>query len=174
MRLAAAFLFLLVLSGGVAAQDTNFSAGPQYLITGSSTLFLHPIATPSLSLNAVPAASTHVEQASALEVAPPPPGGPQNDSYLPSVYWRDAWVQHVTGNPEPIESVSEIEISSPQNTPPLPASLIEVGVTRIVDAQSLSASGYGLTLGEVSSYWKARHQAPRVYTNADIARLHGS
>jgi hypothetical protein len=175
MRLAGAFMFFVVLSGVLAAQDTNFPSGPEYLVTTSSSLFLHPIATPSMSLEAVPVESTYVEEASAQEVTPPPSGGLQANFYRPGVYWGDAWVQHVTGQNAPAsETVSEIEITSPQNTPPLPASLVEVGVTRITDAQSILASGYGLTLGEVSAYWKARQRVPRVYTNADIARLHGS
>jgi hypothetical protein len=174
MRFAGAFLFLVVLVGGLAAQDTNFSSGPQYLVTSSSP-FLHSIATPSMSLDPAPAASTWVEEASAQETTPPPPGGPQNGSYLPSIYWGDNWVQQVRGvSPVASSNVSEIEITSPQNAPPLPESFMDGGVTRITDAQSILASGYGRTLGEVSAYWKARHHAPRVYTNADIARLHGS
>jgi hypothetical protein len=174
MRHAGAFLFLVILVAGLAAQDTNFSVGPQYLVT-TSPLFLHSIATPSVSLEPLPAGSTWVEEASAQETTPPPPGGPQNDVYLPSVYWGDDWVQHVRGESSVAGSnVSEIEITSPQNTPPLPESLLNAGVTRITDAQSVLASGFGRTLGEVSAYWKAKHHVPRVYTNADIARLHGS
>lgn len=173
MRLAGIVLFVGVLAGGLAAQDTNFSAGPQYLVTTSSPLFLHPITTPSMSLDAAPAASEYVEEASTQEVTAPPPGRSRNDLYLPSVLWGEAWVQHVTGENQ-FPSVEELEISAPEATPPLPPSIAEFGVIRMVDAQSLHASGYGMTLGAVSAYWKARHHVPRVYTNADIARLHGS
>jgi hypothetical protein len=48
MRLRLFFL-VVVLAGMSFAQDTNFSAGPQYLITNGSPLLLQPIATPSLS-----------------------------------------------------------------------------------------------------------------------------
>ena len=51
MRLASLFCFLIALAGISAAQDTNFPVGPQYLITGDSPMFLHPIATPTLSLS---------------------------------------------------------------------------------------------------------------------------
>ncbi|HTS08896.1 MAG TPA: hypothetical protein VMP68_25220 [Candidatus Eisenbacteria bacterium] len=48
MRLRFCFLFI-VLAGISFAQDTNFSAGPQYLINTGSPLLLQSIATPSLS-----------------------------------------------------------------------------------------------------------------------------
>ena len=48
MRLHFSFL-VVVLAGFSFAQDTNFSAGPQYLITNGSPLLLQPISTPSLS-----------------------------------------------------------------------------------------------------------------------------
>jgi hypothetical protein len=44
-------LCLLVLAAVSCAQDTNFAVGPQYLVTSDATLFLRPIATPSLSLS---------------------------------------------------------------------------------------------------------------------------
>jgi hypothetical protein len=35
--------------------------------------------------------------------------------------------------------------------------------------------GGGITLGEVAMFWKVhKSHAPRVYTNADVERLHGS
>ena len=51
MRLSWIFLFTLLLftllvAGVSAAQDTNFGAGPQYLITNGNANFLTPIATP--------------------------------------------------------------------------------------------------------------------------------
>jgi hypothetical protein len=48
MRLRLCFL-VVVLAGLSFAQETNFSIGPQYLITNGSPLLLQPIATPSLS-----------------------------------------------------------------------------------------------------------------------------
>ena len=50
MRLTTLFFVFFALAGIGAAQDTNFSAGPQYLVTGSSPMFLRSIATPSMSL----------------------------------------------------------------------------------------------------------------------------
>jgi hypothetical protein len=50
MRLRFCFL-VVVLAGMSFAQDTNFSAGPQYLITNGSPLLLQSIATPSLSFS---------------------------------------------------------------------------------------------------------------------------
>jgi hypothetical protein len=177
MRLAGLFLLSMVFAAVSFAQDTNFASGPQYLVTTSSPLFLRPIATPSLSLNVAPVntfAATEEEVATESPVVSSSvPAQAQLD--LARVYWGDDWVRHVTGqNASTNPSESEIEITSPQTTPALPASIVEAGVTRITDEPSLRASGYGLTLGEVSAYWKARRSAPRVYTNADIARLHGS
>jgi hypothetical protein len=48
MRLRCCFLFV-ALAGISFAQETNFSVGPQYLITNGSPLLLQPIATPSLT-----------------------------------------------------------------------------------------------------------------------------
>lgn len=50
MRLILYFL-LLALTGVALAQDTNFSSGPQYLITNTSPQLLQPISTPTLSLS---------------------------------------------------------------------------------------------------------------------------
>src|ERR1700674_4397881 len=50
MRLAILFCLPLALVGISAAQDTNFAAGPQYLMASGSPMFAQPIATPSLSL----------------------------------------------------------------------------------------------------------------------------
>src|SRR5579872_4800077 len=52
MRLASLFCLPVVLVGISFAQSTNFSVGPQYLITSPEPQFLRPIETPSLALNA--------------------------------------------------------------------------------------------------------------------------
>lgn len=168
MRLPGVFLFSMVLAAVAFGQDTNFSTGPQYLITTPSAQFLRPIATPTLSLSASSPVST--SEASVESQTTP---APQYQPDLSRVYWGDDWVRYVRGESSAAAS-SEIEITSPQTTPPLPSSFLETGVTRVTDAQSVEASGYGVTLGEVSSYWKAKRHTPRVYTNADIARLHRS
>jgi hypothetical protein len=55
---------------------------------------------------------------------------------------------------------------------PLPVSFIETGVVETTDMQSLRLRGYGVTLPEAATYWKARHVSPpHVYTNADTERL---
>ena len=56
----------------------------------------------------------------------------------------------------------------------LPASILDVGVTGVTDAQALLARGYGVSLGELAAYWKSHKRiAPRVFTNADIKRSRG-
>jgi hypothetical protein len=45
----------------------------------------------------------------------------------------------------------------------------------MIDTQTLREWGYGVTLGEIASFWKShKPHTPRVYTNADVDRLHGS
>jgi len=53
----------------------------------------------------------------------------------------------------------------------LPSSILDTGVTAMVDPQSLAQSRYGISLGEVAAYWKShKRQAPRVLTNQDLHR----
>lgn len=76
----------LVLVGLSLAQDTNFSVGPQYLVTSGSTMLLRPIATPSLSLGEVqPVAAnfTATEASSEQELVSAAPSEP----HLGNVYW---------------------------------------------------------------------------------------
>ncbi len=162
MRLGSLLCLLCALAGIAAAQDTNFSVGPQYLMTNGSPLFARPITTPSLSLSA------------------PLPGIPSLPEIGPPV--SD---QPFTANPElpgqadlfpiyygtPLPSVIEISAEPPRA---LPASMVDVGVEATTDAQSLRELGYGVTLSETASFWKTHmSHATRVYTNRDIARLHG-
>jgi hypothetical protein len=158
-------------------RDTNFSVGPQYLVTSGSPTFLRPIATPSLSFSSAPATAPEdeTESAAAKEGLPAPPFTQFPD--LLSVYYgappqsqpkASAAAEEQTGR------VSEIEMSA--TTPPssLPASIVNVGVTEMLDAQSLRERGYGVALADVALYWKAhKPHAPRLYTNADVERLHG-
>jgi hypothetical protein len=165
MRVAASFWLMLVLVGVCAAQDTNFPIGPQYLITANSTLFLRPIATPSLSFETSPvvvprAAAEGVPASSVVETPPPlPPNHPD----LAQIYWGDR------AKPK----VSEIEISGgtvPQN---VPFSLLDVGVTALVDV-STPHKEHGESLADTASFWKAhKGRVSHVYTNSDIQRLHG-
>ena len=166
MRAPSLLLLLIVLTGITAAQSTNFPVGPQYLITTDSTLFLGPIATPSLSLEpmpppAVPAAPTEPQNGVTLAWQPPPPS---SNTYLPSVYWGERWVNHVLGVEE--ES-SVIEINSSEPIQNLPAGLFDPGVAGVSDAESLHA--YIAPLGDTAKLWKARKPSGRrVYTNDDL------
>lgn len=171
MRLATLFCLLLALAGISAAQDTNFPVGPQYLVTGNTPLLLRPIATPTLSLSAPPASlnTAATEASSELSV----PSGPTQPD-LTRIY---------RGAPEPTanvsenvtENASEIEITSAQPTSSLPASILDTGVTGMTTVQSLRQRGYGVPLGDTAAFWKShKPHVVRVYTNADVQRLHQS
>lgn len=87
MRLLLSFL-VFSLAGLSFAQDTNFPAGPQYLITTSSPMLLHTIATPSLSFSsAIPDAYAGAglvpSQISSSMTAPP------SETFLGEVYWGE-------------------------------------------------------------------------------------
>ena len=184
MRLASLSCFLLVLTGLVltgvsAAQDTNFSVGPQYLVTGSSAMFLHPIATPSLSLSAPlsPAPPTEAvpEPSSPFAGAPPQPD-------LTRIFWGEPASAEKSSEPvteNVTESAAEnenvIELTSAPPSRPLPASFVDPGVTSMTNAQSLHMWGFGAPLGDAASFWKThKPHASRRYTNADVQRLHPS
>ncbi len=164
MRLASLSCLLFALVGIAAAQDTNFPVGPQYLMTSGSALFARSIATPSLSLEApLP------EAPSLTEIAPVIGNQPfianpelQHQADLFPIYY---------GYSMP----SMIELTSAEPPREIPASIVDVGVTGLTDVQSLRFRGYGVTLAETASFWKAhKRSATRVYTNADVGRLHGS
>jgi hypothetical protein len=164
MRLASLFYLLVVLAGISAAQDTNFSVGPQYLVTSGSPLFARPIATPSLSLEApVPGIPNLPEIGPAVD----------NQSYAANSELRhEADLFPVYYGYQP---VSIVEITSAEPPRELPASITDVGVIGMTDAQSLRERGYGVPVGDTASFWKThKPHAPRVYTNADVQRLHQS
>ena len=166
MRILALPCLLLLVTASAAAQDTSFSAGPQYLLTGSPML-ARPLTTPSISLDAplppVPQSSIPVPE-SATEVPSPASSQPQPPPDLFSIYY---------GPP----TASVVELSGAEGTEEslasLPASIVDRGVSGFVDTQALAFRGYGVPLAEAARYAKA-HKAPaaRVYTNADIRRLH--
>jgi len=67
------------------------------------------------------------------------------------------------------EGPSVIEIQGAELPPNLPASILDVGVTRMADSQFLMPHGYGVPLGDVAAYWKShKRAAPHVFTNSDI------
>lgn len=96
MRLAGSFWLLLALVGICRAQDTEFAAGPQYLITAASPLLLHSIATPSLSLGEVLPSRSSAAQA---EVAPGqiPSATSPSETFLGSVYWGEHRSSEIIG-----------------------------------------------------------------------------
>jgi len=169
MRRACLFSLLAVLTGICAAQDTNFPAGPQYLITNGSPLFLHSIATPTLSFTA-PAASapeTTAEVAAEEQAVYTPPRIP-NTTNFSRIYWGEPSASENAGG-----QMSEIEMSSEQIST-LPASIFNAGVTEMIGARALPDREYGTTLAEAAAFWRThKSSVSHVYTNADIARLHG-
>jgi hypothetical protein len=162
MRFSALFLFTLFLiplmvASLCSAQDTNFAAGPQYLITTTNTKFLRPIATPSMSLDA------------------PLPGLPTLPQIGPTVteqpYVSDAVLDHQPdlfpiyyGYPE--VPVVELSGKAPRE---VPASINDTGYVAMPSVQSLVERGFGVSVAEDASFWKThKRAAARVYTNPDI------
>jgi hypothetical protein len=165
MRLIGLFCLLLALAGISAAQDTSFPVGPQYLLTGSP-LFAQPVATPSRSLEApLPPVPSFPEDSGVINQQP------ISESEAAQIQIPVDLFSIYYGYPLP----SVIILSSDEPPRELPASIVEAGVVRMVDAESLRQQGYGVPLGETSSFWKTHTpHATRVYTNADVERLHGS
>jgi hypothetical protein len=170
MRVSFCFFFgctLIVLSLATAfGQDTTFVTGPQYLMQGSS-LFARPIATPSLSLsgpalevgasNATESLMAGANNQTTVPVRPP-------DANLFPIYYGT-----------PSASVVEISFAEAPPSTQLPASILDNGVWQITTPQALRERGYGVTVAQAAANSKARAQhGTRVFTNADIDRLHGS
>jgi len=159
------FLLLVLLSviGISTAQDTNFLQGPQYVITGDAA-FLQPISTPNLSLDAPLPPILSLPEVGPIVTDQPYASNPdlQHEANLSPIYY---------GYP----MISVIELTGTEPSQPLPPSITGTGYTVIFDPQILRQRGYRVTVGEAASYWKA-HKAGvnRVYTNADIERLHRS
>jgi hypothetical protein len=170
-------VFSLVTSAAAQQPETNFASGPQYLITTGSAMYARSITTPSLSLSAPPlqvgaANSTGILIAGATADYQLPPSAvavPKIDLF--PIFYGDAPV----GSP-----ANEIELSFPPGsnfvsaTPSLPPSFSETGGGEFTTIEALREQGYGVTLAEVAASVKAhRMRLDRVYTNADVARLHG-
>lgn len=187
-------LCLLVLTAVSCAQDTNFPVGPQYLITTDSTMFLRPIATPTLSLSEplppMPGAST---EEAAVPETPREPVGLSSQQFFANVYWGEHTPEEVTArlivtptmslSQPATPSVAPTEEATPETSAQAareavqrarvsPVSVVQLGVTEIADAQSLRERGYGISLGEAASSAKTKPHATRVFTNRDIERLH--
>jgi hypothetical protein len=161
MRFTSLWFLLFALLPFAAAQDTNFAQGPQYLTTTTSTSFIRPIATPTVSLDAP---------------LPPIPDLPEiGPAVLNQPYVSDPVLAHQAdlfpiyyGYPE----IPVVELASTEESVVIPDSLNELGFAHATP-QTLREFGYGVPLGDVASYWKThKPQAPRVFTNSDIQRLH--
>lgn len=165
------FLVLVVVTVAAAGQDTNFSTGPQYLMTYGSPIFLHPISTPSLSWPS-PAlevgasnATSGVLAGAANDTIDTLPGPAQPADLFPTYYG--------------VPRVSEVQISLRGNQgelpleQTLPASILNVGTWEITTNQDLRERGYGISLVEFAAYWKTHaRRATHLYGNGDIDRLH--
>jgi hypothetical protein len=160
MRFAGFLLLVFAATGIAAAQDTNFPTGPQYLMTFDSPLFLHSIATPTMSLDApLPSVPFPATESITVVSSSSEPASAPNPYGLARIYWGG-----------PAESV--VELSSEEPFAPLPSSIAGDGVAGMTDASSLRERGYGITLGEVAAFWKAhKAHATHVYTESDLERL---
>jgi len=151
---------LLVLSTAmlVLGQDTNFSNGPQYLMTGSP-LFARSISTPTLSLEGPPletgasnSTAGMIAGADTQTTTPQPPAQPN----LYSIYYGP-----------PATSVIEITFAGPPAE--LPASLLDTGMGQTTTGRDLLDLSYRGTLGGDAGNQKAHAgRATHVYTNADL------
>lgn len=169
MRVSCSCMLLVLFALGVAsAQETNFPSGPQYLMNYGSPFFARPISTPSMSFTQPPlevggsnTTGILIAGAENQTVLPPSPGALPKIDLFPIFYGR------------PPVNVIEISFSSEPSSNRLPASILDTGVWQIATAQTLRERGYGLTLVEATAFGKAQtRHANRVYTNADIERLH--
>jgi hypothetical protein len=168
MRIASCVFFVLVAVTMAASQDTNFSTGPQYLMSYGSPLFLHPIATPSVSWPSPPPNVGASDATSTLSA------GAENDTVdtLPQRAQPADFFPTYYGVPR----VSEITLRGYGRETPieqrLPASILDVGTWQIA-GQGLRAGSYEVSLVDAAAYWKShvRH-ATHAYGNGDIDRLH--
>jgi hypothetical protein len=176
MRISCAGLFLsamglfLTVVGSIAAQDTNFSTGPQYLAIQGSPLFARPISTPSLSLE------TQMEEPMEHEATaePPiesavPPAEAQADQPPYIDFFTFYYALPIAGNAAQSMPESGLDRAVlPQGS----ESIFESGVSELLDAQAIRRLGSGASLAEEAARWKGRKIVPaRTYTNEDIERL---
>ena len=173
MRLCGLLVFGLTLVGLSAAQDSNFSVGPQYLMNYGSPMFMRPIATPTLSLSettrvSAPETSGSSSSSTSSSPAAESPAAVPQPANLASVYWgsRDGETAVETG--------AVIEVSGAVPPANLPASILNVGVQETADARELRERGYAVSVSEASAFWKAhKPRAVRAFTNRDVEKFHG-
>ena len=162
---AVLFLSTITLAFG---QDTNFSAGPQYLLTGSP-LFALPIATPTLAITGPPlqtgadnATADLIAGAGDHTVIPQPPAPPN----LYPIYYGEHWVREFEGNSAP--PTSELPPTE------FAGNFLNTEVEQVSIAQTLRARGNIVAFRGSGAYPRARVlRLARVYTNADVDRLRG-
>jgi hypothetical protein len=198
MQLRSVFFSLLILTGVSLAQDTNFSTGPQYLVTSSIATFLHPISTPSLSLGEAQPTTNEITPTEIPATSETPePFIPSSQTFFSDVYWGDHNASQIedrrittpslslsapaengnvtpaeaeaSASPQTTEGPTVIEISSAAMPTNVPASIIDTGVTGMTDVQSLMERGYGVSLGEFAAFLKShKKKGARVLTNEDL------
>jgi hypothetical protein len=198
MQLRNVLFLFLIFSGVSLAQDTNFSIGPQYLVTSSLSMFLQPISTPSLSLGESQPATNEVTPTEIPAISETPmPFIPSSQTFFSDVYWGDHSTSQIEDRrmttpslslsataenpsvtpteaeesvpPQSVEAPRVIEISSAITPANLPASITDTGVTGMTDPQSLMERGYGLSLGEFAALLKSHKKSgARVLTNEDL------
>ena len=156
------FSLLCALTLGVAlvasaqSRGTDFSVGPQYLVTTPSTLFLQPIATPSMSAGQMSGiVSPQTGQAEPITIN----GQTAN---FPAIFW--GWTSP--------GQTAVWAVFSPAVSSGLPADFIDLGVGAIVTDEWLQEFQRNRNVAEASRYWRTHtNRAARLYTNADIERL---
>ena len=167
-------LFVMSALGMALGQDTNFPAGPQYLVSAGSPLFARPISTPTMSLTGSPlevgasdATGVLIPGAEDQTVLPPQAVSEPATDLFP-VYYGQAGARASDVAPQEAST----ETSSPSI---LPTNFLDTGVEQTTTVQVLHERGYGVSLPQAVARTKARlRPAPRVYTNADIDRLRSS
>lgn len=151
-----AVMLELGLLATAQSRQTDFPVGPQYLVTTPSTLFLQPIATPSMSAaQAFGMVSPQTGQAEPIVI-----NGQQAN--MPAIFW--GW------NSPGQTSVWAVLSSVVSNG--LPADFIDLGVGAIVTNEWLEEFQRNNSVAEASRYWKTHtNRAARRYTNVDIELL---
>ena len=168
VALGCSVLLLVVMTGMVVAQDTNFDHGPQYLLTNGSSIFARPIATPIMSPPApvpeIGASDSTEGLAAGAEDATVTPQPPAPFDFFPIFYGRK-WVNEIRMSSLAEDSAEDIEP---------PTSLVDEGVEG-TSGQGLIQWGYGPSLGQAAAQGRAQSGGARhVYTNEDIDRLRKS
>lgn len=181
MRIIFGCALVAIFSAGIAlSQDTNFSNGPQYLLSSVpdarsafSNFFVRSISTPSVSLSGPELevgarnATADLNAGAQAQTIVTPDAVALPHANLSSIYYG-----------VPSANVTEVSFSAASGTSianaEIPLNIFDIGVGRIIGAQDLRESDNGVTLPAAAAYGKEHvRRATRVYTNADIERLHG-